>query len=128
MQKNKSIKNLFYLALLTSVVVVIWIASSIYYGLTTSTIPEDTRRYSTPITPTFDTETLSQIGTRIEVPVNLSTKGRYLSEDSEDQDASASGNLIDEGPIDSPSQTGTESAVIEEIIDVAPQSENTSGA
>lgn len=79
MQQNKTIKNILYLAILTTVVVFTWVASNVWYSLVTPTTPEDTNAYSTPITPNFDAQTLEQLGNRIEVPVDLSQSGDYVS-------------------------------------------------
>jgi hypothetical protein len=95
MQQNKTVKNIFYLAVFTTVVVVTWIASSVYYRIVTPTTPQDTNQYTTPITPNFDLDTLSQLGQRIQVPVNLSEQGDYLTDPLKPNSGSESAELLD---------------------------------
>lgn len=80
MQQNKVVKNILYIAILTTVVVATWIFSNVWHSLVTPTIAEDTSQYSTPITPMFDTQTLEQLGSRILVPVDFSQKGDYITD------------------------------------------------
>jgi hypothetical protein len=96
MQQNKTVKNIFYLAIFTTVVVVTWIASSVYYRIVTPTTPQDTNQYTTPITPTFDIDTLSQLGARVQVPVDLSEQGNYLSDPLKPNSGSSSAELTEE--------------------------------
>lgn len=95
MQQNKTVKNIFYLAVLTTFVVVTWIASSVYYRIVTPTTPQDTNQYTTPITPSFDMDTLSQLGQRIQVPINLSEQGDYLTDPLKPNSGSSSAELLD---------------------------------
>jgi hypothetical protein len=124
MQKNNA-KNLLYIALLTSAVVLTWIGTSIYYSLSTSTTPVDTSKYSTPIAPAFDMTLLDSLSTRTTIPVDFSQKGIYTS--SPDASESAAVTPIQESPqvpstpLISPTntpviieQTGSQSGVIED--------------
>lgn len=73
------IKNLLYLSIFTTVVVVSWIAFAIYHNFASSTIPETTAATITPITPTFDLTTLQDLETRSKVAVDLSTNSPFAS-------------------------------------------------
>lgn len=68
------IKNILYLAILITVFVISWIASSIYHNLATSTIPETTQIQITPIIGKFDTQTIQSLQDRANVQVNLNEK------------------------------------------------------
>ncbi len=108
MPNNNLVKNLFYFAVLTSVVVVTWIAAVIYFNVTTSTIPEDTNVHSIPIEPTFDRETLNQLESRVDVPVDLSLTAEYLPLPESTEDGTSSADL---NPI---TQTNPETSLEEE--------------
>lgn len=71
--KNKIAKNFLYLAIFITVVVVTWIAGSVYNALYKSTIPQDTSAYSMPITPAFDMDTLNSLNKRKSVRVDFSS-------------------------------------------------------
>lgn len=92
------VKNLYYFAILTTVVVATWMASTLYYSLTSSTVPEDTSMYATPIAPTFDTQTMEQVSNRLSVPVDLSSTIEYTPLETEILESSLSADL-DEAPI-----------------------------
>ena len=64
-------KNLLYLAILTTAVVASWIAFNIYNNYATSTINNVTASEIAPIPPKFDEETILQLKSRTTVPADL---------------------------------------------------------
>lgn len=119
MLNHNLVKNLFYFAVLTTFVVITWIAATIYFSITDSTIPQDTNLYSTPIDPTFDTETLSALGNRVSVPVDLSLSPEYITlPDGESNEATSEARLDN--------STQIEEEIEEEVnIPIEPESELT---
>ncbi|HRN95971.1 MAG TPA: hypothetical protein PLD54_00825, partial [Candidatus Levybacteria bacterium] len=88
--------------------------------------PADTNKYTTPIDPTFDLETLGQLGSRIQVPVDLSLEGDYLTDPSEESTGSPSADLSDVQPEQTPTPV-QEEIVVEEIpTPIPPQDSNQS--
>jgi len=67
MKKHRAQKDLFYIALSSFIVVVAWIGFSIYHRWTTSTVSEDLQMQLTSIDPTFDTQVLQTLKSRIKV-------------------------------------------------------------
>lgn len=57
---------------------VTWIGATLYFSITSPTISEDTSKYTTPIPPSFDTQTMEQVGSRISVPIDLSETAEYI--------------------------------------------------
>lgn len=89
--KNKLAKNFLYLAIFITIVVITWIAGAVYNGLYKSTVPQDTSAYSTPITPSFDMQTMNSLQAKKAVPVDFgSTISPYLGSDSGSESASLS--------------------------------------
>ncbi len=86
-------KHILYLTGLSTFVVVMWVASSVYYALITPTVPEDTNKYSTPIDKSFDDKTLQKLSGRVKVPIDLSSQGSYVNKPSEENEASESAQL-----------------------------------
>src|SRR3954465_4370351 len=64
--KKKGItrKDILSFSILTFVVVCAWIGFTIYHTIVTSTITEDLQMAISPITPSFDMDTLKQLKTR----------------------------------------------------------------
>lgn len=63
-------KDFVFLLTSTSILVLIWIALSIYHNLATSTIPQTLETSISPIDPTFDKKTLKMLKQRSKtVPV-----------------------------------------------------------
>ena len=65
-------KSLLYIAILTATVVASWIGFSVYHGYTTSTISSDESIIITPISPSFDRETIEKIKTKKVIRADLS--------------------------------------------------------
>lgn len=61
------LRNLLYLAILTTIVVFSMIGFNIFHNYTTSTVSQDTGEAITPITPTFDRGALEALRQRKEV-------------------------------------------------------------
>ncbi|MBI3070384.1 MAG: hypothetical protein HYY87_03740 [Candidatus Levybacteria bacterium] len=57
-------KDLVFLLASTAILVLAWIAFSVYYNLRTSTIPENINTQITPIQPVFDKKTLEALKQR----------------------------------------------------------------
>lgn len=106
MQHNNIIKNFLYLAILTTVVVLTWIITTVWFSFTESTTPPETNQYADPIEPEFDMETMDLLNQRLSVPVNLSDEGNYIS-DPEESEATESAT-----PISNPDTEEVEEPVI----------------
>lgn len=119
MQNHNLVKNLFYFAILTTVVIAAWIIITVILSLSKSTIPEDTNAYSAPIEPTFDSETLNELGKRVAVPVDLSLSPDYLA-----LPDSGSGEATPEAELNNSSLDINED-VEEEITPIEPELELT---
>lgn len=57
-------KDILIILALLFVFVVAWIAGNIYHSIASSTISETTSRDISPITPTFDTQTINKLKQR----------------------------------------------------------------
>lgn len=68
------LKNLLYIAMLTTFVVVSWIILTVYHNISSSTISKDTTARITPIPPSFDRETIEKLKVKKVVPADLSEK------------------------------------------------------
>ena len=66
------LKNLMYLSIFTTIVIIAWIVFSVYHNLATSTISEDTNVLTTPIQATFDKEVIQGLKLRKKVDADLS--------------------------------------------------------
>ena len=97
------LKNVFYLAILTTVVVATWIASTLYYSITNPTVTEDISAHTTPISPSFDTEIMDQVGNRIQVQVDLSDTAEYIIPPEDEISESTSSADIEAAPSPTPS-------------------------
>lgn len=67
-------KNLLYLAILTTIVVLSWVGFGIYNASVTSTITSDTSIAITPIPRDFNKSTIVSIKNKKVIPVDLSQK------------------------------------------------------
>lgn len=65
------IKNLVYLSIFTTFVVLVWISLTIYHALTFSTITKDVSTQIAPLDPTFNTSVISDLRKREQVPANF---------------------------------------------------------
>lgn len=65
------IKNLVYLSIFTTFVVLVWISLTIYHALTFSTITKDVGIQITPLNPTFNTSVISDLRNREQIPANF---------------------------------------------------------
>ena len=72
-------KNLLYIAVLTTAIVVSWIVFGIYHNSITSTIQPDTNVIITPIPGNFDLETIEKIRARQIVRADLSENSAVAS-------------------------------------------------
>lgn len=75
----KGIKNIVYLAILTTVVVASWIGFSVHHSYTTSTIGSDTKIRITPIAPQFDKTTVERLRAKKVINVDLNQKRIIVS-------------------------------------------------
>ena len=66
------LKNLVYLAIFTSFVVLVWIVLTIYHNATSSTISKTVNTQIAPLSPSFDTSVIENLKKRGEVDSNLS--------------------------------------------------------
>lgn len=66
------LKNLFYIVSFTAFVTLVWIFLGIYHNITASTISGTTEIQINPISPTFDTNAISELESRTNVPSDLS--------------------------------------------------------
>ncbi|OGH13539.1 MAG: hypothetical protein A2687_00110 [Candidatus Levybacteria bacterium RIFCSPHIGHO2_01_FULL_38_26] len=96
--KNKEIVLLLGSVL---VIVVAWIAFSIYHNLITSTTPEDLEKEATPINPLFDESTINKLKERQQATplFEVDTSVQIPTEDIS--------STFEPTPISSPSPTGT---------------------
>jgi hypothetical protein len=95
MQQTKITKNILYIAILTTVVVITWVFTEVWHSFTQATTPPETSKYAEPIDPEFDIETLDLLNQRLSVPVNLSEQGDYISDPQEITEATDSSSLDD---------------------------------
>lgn len=72
-------KNILYIAIFTTAVVISWLIFGLYHNSTASTIAPDTRIIITPIPPKFDSDVISKIKTRQVVNADLSTDKKAAS-------------------------------------------------
>lgn len=68
------LKNILYLSLLTTFVIIVWIILSVYNNYVTSTISSPLNRKIIPIESSFDTKTLEDLGKRHVIPVDFTKK------------------------------------------------------
>lgn len=104
MQQSRFTKNILYIAIFTTVVVITWITSTVWYALTNPTVPADTSKYTTPIEANFDMETLQQLEGRISLPVDLSQQGDYITDPNETRSSSQSADVLIDQPTPSQDQ------------------------
>lgn len=104
MQQSRFTKNILYIAIFTTVVVITWVASTVWYALTNPTVPADTSKYTTPIEANFDMETLQQLEGRISLPVDLSQQGNYITDPNETRSSSPSADFLIDQPTPSQDQ------------------------
>lgn len=57
-------KDILIILILLFIFVVVWVGSSIYHNIVSSTISETTNQGISPITPTFDTKTINKLKQR----------------------------------------------------------------
>jgi hypothetical protein len=101
MQQIKITKNILYLAILTTVVVMTWVFTSVWYSFTQSTTPAETNKYAEPIQPQFDIETMDTLNQRLSVPVDLSEEGSYITDPREQLESTDSAEISNpQTPID----------------------------
>lgn len=102
------IKNLYYFAILTTVVVATWMASALYYSITNPTVPDNISAHTTPISPSFDVQTMEQVSNRLSVPVDLTNTVEYTPLENETTE-STTGAELDEIPVPTQDQNPNES-------------------
>ncbi len=66
------LKNLVYLAIFTSFVVLVWMILSIYHNVTSSTISTTISTQIAPLAPSFDVSAIDNLKKRAEVSSNRS--------------------------------------------------------
>ncbi len=66
------LKNLVNIAILTTIVIVVWVFVSIYNSFTQSTISTNVARQIDPISPNFDINAIADLQKRTFVPTDLS--------------------------------------------------------
>lgn len=67
------LKNIAYLSIFTTFVVLVWISLTVYHSFTSSTITRDVDIQILPLSPTFNTSVIESLQAREPLPVNLST-------------------------------------------------------
>ncbi|MFI5265474.1 MAG: hypothetical protein ACHQT7_01890 [Candidatus Levyibacteriota bacterium] len=67
------IKNLVYLSIFTTFVVLVWIFLNIYHALTFSTVTKDVNIQITPLDSTFNTSVISSLQKREQIPVDFTS-------------------------------------------------------
>lgn len=75
------LKNLIFLFGFSTFVIIVWIGTTFYHNSATSKISESNQRKIEPIDSNFDLETLEQLDTRQEIPVDLSEQLNIIEED-----------------------------------------------
>lgn len=95
-------KNILLLVGFSTFVVFAIIALNIYHTRTTSTIPPITQKYSIPINPSFDLETLQALKNRNSIPVDLTSKSGVITQDEIDATQGAT-QSIPQTPTSTPS-------------------------
>ncbi|HVZ12762.1 MAG TPA: hypothetical protein VG965_07070 [Patescibacteria group bacterium] len=75
------IRNLVYLTLFTSLIILSWIGFSIYHNYTTSTIDSDTKILITPIPGRFDDEVIQSIMQRKVIDADLNQRTPVASDE-----------------------------------------------
>lgn len=73
------IKNLVYLSIFTTFVVLVWISLTIYHALSSTTITKDVGTQITPLKPTFNTSVISNLQARKQITVDLDSNLSTLS-------------------------------------------------
>ena len=68
------LKNLVNLAILTTIVIAVWVFVSIYNSFTSSTITTNVARQIEPISPNFNKDAVSSLLQRTFIPTDLSEK------------------------------------------------------
>lgn len=66
------LKNITYLSIFTTFVVLVWISLTVYHSFTASTITRDVDIQILPLSPTFNTSVIESLQAREPLPVNLS--------------------------------------------------------
>lgn len=110
------LKNLVYLSIFTTFVVLVWVALSIYNSINSSTITRVESTQIIPINPTFNTAVITSLQNRIQVPVDLSSQLTSTQ--------SASG-IVNGAPVETislPSLTPTPTLVSSPTAPIASQS------
>ena len=87
------LKNLLYIAILTTIVVASWIGFGIYHNSISSTISKDTEIKIIPISPSFETKTINALKVKKVIKVDLKEKINFPSITPKPSDASRSGTL-----------------------------------
>ena len=98
LRHTNMIKNLLYFSILTSTVIISWIAFGIFHHWTYTTISADTSILITPIQPRFDEKIIKRITERKSVPADL---------EQVKPEATAAPTLV---PVSSMSETASEGA------------------
>lgn len=76
------LKNLLLLSGFSTFVVIVVVGFNIYHNSTISSLSTRTQKHVSPITPTFDKKTLSDLKKRKSITVSLEEKSDVISEDS----------------------------------------------
>lgn len=66
------LKNIVNIAILTTIVIAVWIFVSIYNSFTSTTIETNVAKQIEPISPNFDTKSISTLQQKTFVPTDLS--------------------------------------------------------
>ena len=90
------LKNLVYLAIFTTFIVLVWIGVTIYHNFSTTTISEVTQIQIVPIKATFNKETVSNLKRRKQINADLSQPSSISSTQIEGTTSSKSATLSEE--------------------------------
>jgi hypothetical protein len=93
-------RGILYIAILTTVIVISWIAFGVYHNNTTTTITQDKQIIITPIPPQFDEETVGKIRLRRIIEADLSSNKKIASGSSATAEETAIPTPAEELPID----------------------------
>ncbi len=93
------LKNLVYLTIFTTFIVLVWIGVTIYHNFSTTTISEVTQIQIVPIKATFDRETISNLKKRKQIKADLSQPSTISSTTEEETTSSKSALLLEQNLI-----------------------------
>lgn len=108
--QNNMLKTLVNFAILTTVVIAVWIFVSVFHNFTSTTISETVATQIEPIPATFDVRAISILQKRIFIPTDLSETIPYA--DSDSKSATQSGKVSDEPSTVTPTPTATSSGLL----------------